>query len=223
MNNPLNVLIVEDEPLIINSLKSVLEHVSNVGPDFKIKTAGNCDAALLEIDKAVRSIPFDLVIMDINLQPSTDRKFLSGEDLGMELKSLFPKVKMLVVTSHTENYRLNNILQTLNPDGLLVKSDADFKDFIEAVKCILNDIPYYSKIVLKLIRSHVSHDFYLDRKDRLLLYQLSQGTKNKDLPDFIGLSKGGVERRKRNLKEVFCLEHEDDRTLLAAAREKGFI
>jgi len=225
MNEPINVLIVEDEPLSINMLKTIFENISNSkgSLEFIIKSAKDCDSAIHEIDKAVKGIPFDFVILDINIPPSKDKKFLSGEDIGLELKSLFPNVKILVYTSHYENYRLNNILKSIKPNGVLVKSDVDYVDFVNAVNYVLSDTPYYSKTVLKLIRSNLSNDFALDKKDRKLLFLLSKGIKNKHLPEFIGLSKGGIERRKRNLKEVFCLENEDDFFLLEAAKEKGFI
>lgn len=226
MNDPINVLIVEDEPLSINMLKTIFENISktNATLDFKIKAVRDCDTAIIEIDKAVKGTPFDFVILDINIPPSSNKKFLSGEDIGVELISLFPNIKILVYTSHYENYRLNNILQSIKPNGILVKSDVDYQDFVNAVTSVIGDTPYYSKTVLKLVRSSFSNDFALDKKDRKLLFLLSQGTKNKHLPEFIGLSKSAIERRKRNLKEVFCLENEeDDFYLLEAAKENGFI
>ncbi len=225
MKEPINVLIVEDQPLITRSLKNALKHLSdaNGSLDFKIHTAINCDLALLEIDKAVKGTPFDLVLLGINIPPSSDRKLLSGEDIGLELKGLFPKVKIIVFTSRNTNFKLNNILRSVNPDGFLVKSDIDFDDLIVAINTVLFEPPYYSKRILRLIRRHVSNDFVLDKIDRQLLYQLSKGTKTKDLPNIVRLSKSGIERRKRNLKEVFNIENEDDLMLLKLAEEKGYI
>lgn len=225
MNGPINVLIVEDEPLITNSLKLAFEQLSesNSSLDFTLKFAKNCDTALLKIDKAVKSTPFDLVLLDINIPASSDRKLLSGEDLGLELKGLFPRVKIIVFTSHNNNFRFSNILKSLNPDGFLIKSDIDFKELLVAIKTVLFEPPYYSKVILQLIRRHVTSDFVLDKIDRQLLYQLSKGTKTKDLPNFIFLSKGGIERRKRNLKEIFDIENESDQMLLKLAEEKGYL
>lgn len=225
MNKQINVLLVEDEPLTISGLKNVFEYLKNCNAalDFKIKSAKDCDTGYLEIEKAVNGTPIDLALLDVDLPPSKDRKFLSGEDLGLELKRLFPKIKIIIYTSYNQNYRLNNILKNLRPDGFLIKSETGFKDYAKAITMVLNNTPYYSNIILRLIRLHVSHDFVLDKTDRHLLYQLSRGVKSKDLPNYIELSKSGIELRKRRLKEVFNIEGKKDKTLLEAAIENGYL
>jgi len=225
MKNPIHVLIVEDEPLILNSLKSAFDYVSNSSGKwkFKIKTVRDCDTARKEIEKAKKGSAFDLALLDINIPPSADNKLLSGEDLGLELRSLFRKIKIVVFTSHSERFRINNILQSVKPDGLLIKNEIDFNDLVRSIEDILNDSPTYSKAVLHLIRSQVSNNFTLDRIDRLLLFQIALGTRTKDLPKVIGLSKGGIENRKRKLKEMFSLDNADDTDLIKVARAKGFI
>ncbi len=225
MSNFINILIVDDEPLIINSFENVFDHLENIHSDlsFKIKSATNCDDALFEINKAVIGSPLNLVILDISIPPSKDKKFLSGEDLGIELRNNFPDVKIIVFTSHGDNYRLNTILKNVDPDGFLIKTEIGFNDLIKAVSKVLTSPPFYSDTVLKLIRRHVSSEIVLDKIDRQMLYLLSKGTKTKDIPNFVKLSKGGVERRKRQLKEIFCIENKDDKVLLEIATEKGFI
>ena len=225
MNNIINVLIAEDEPLIINILITALNQISESNGlyDFKIKSVTNCDAAALEIEKSINTTPFDLALLDINIPASSDKKLLCGEDLGIELKNYFPNIKTIVFTSHNNNYRLNSILKSLNPEGFLIKSDIDFKKLLEALNSVLSDIPYYSKAILQLMRLHIINDFTLDKLDRQLLYQLSKGAKMKHLSDVIPLSKSAIELRKRNLKELFEVGEGDDRNLLIKAEEQGFI
>lgn len=225
MPNLSHTLIIEDEPLMINSLEKALELISEseTNIDFKISTAKDCDSGLVELEKAIHGIPLDLVLLDISIPPSTDKTLLCGEDLGQRIRSFFPKVKIVAFTSYKDNYRLNSILKSLNPEGFIIKSDIDFKGLIEALTTVIFDPPFYSKVILKLIRKHLAHDFILDKVDRQLLYQLSKGTKNKDLPKYLLLSKGGIERRKRNLKEVFDIVDGDDKALISIAEEKGFI
>jgi DNA-binding NarL/FixJ family response regulator len=225
MDKKIRTLIVEDEPLMIEPMKLALNQLSESNGllSFDIITSLDCDTAAREIERAVRSQPLDLVLLDINLKPSSNKKYLSGEDIGLEIRKYFPNAKIIVLTSHNNNYRLNNILKTLNPDGFLIKSDVDFAKLLDALNTVIDDTPYYSKAILKLMRRHIINDFTLDRIDRQLLYQLSKGAKMKHLSDVIPLSKSAIELRKRNLKEVFGVEEGDDRNLLIRAEECGFI
>jgi len=225
MKKTINVLIIEDEPLIIENLIAAFDRLgeSNAFLDFKIKPSTNCDDASKEIDKAINSKPFDLVLLDISIPPSSDGRLLCGEDLGIELKSYFPNIKIIVFTSHSNNYRLNSILKSLNPDGFLIKSDINFKKLLEALESVINNLPYYSKVILQLMRRYLANDFILDKIDRQLLYELSKGTKTKNLTGLIPLSLSAIESRKRNLKELFEVENGNDRQLILRAEQHGFI
>ena len=225
MDKTLNTLIIEDEPLMVEPMEKALKQMeeSNGFLEFRVRIVTSCDAASYEIKRAIHSEPIDLVLLDINLLPSTDGKYVSGEDLGVEIRKYFPKAKLLALTSHHNNYRLNNILKNLNPEGFLIKREVDFDKLIDAIKSVIDDCPYYSKLILQLMRRHITNDFTLDRIDRQLLYQISKGSKMKHLTEIITLSKSAIELRKRNLKEVFGVEEGDDRNLILRAEECGFI
>lgn len=225
MTNQLNTLIIEDHPFIVEGYKRVLENIAlkNSNLDFKITTAKNCDEAIIEIEHAVKHHILDLVFLDISLPPSMDRKLLCGDDLGLKLRSFFPKVKIIIATHLDNNYRLINILKTLKPDGLLLKNELTFKSLTEGVLNVINDVPFYSKPVLKLVRQHISNDFNLDDIDRKILYHLSQGSKTKDLTEEVHLSLSGIESRKRRLNQIFNNDKKSDKALLKLAREKGFL
>ena len=73
------------------------------------------------------------------------------------------------------------------------------------------------------MRKHITNHDNVDAINRKLIYQLSIGTKTKDLPNFIPLSLPGIERRKRLLKSMFDIEGRSDKTLIKVAKEKGFL
>ncbi len=224
MTKPFRTLIIEDHQLIIDGYKKALEHVSfknNIL--FTTNVAKNCEQANDEIEHALDTKVIDLVFLDISLPPSENKKLLSGDDLGIKLKRLFPNVKIIVSTHLSDNYRLVNILKNIKPDSLLLKSELDFQSLTEGILNVINDIPFYSKPVLKLVRQHVSNDFNLDDIDRKMLYHLSLGTKTKELPDIIHLSIAGIERRKRRLNQIFNNKKKTDKALLILAKENGFL
>jgi len=118
--------------------------------------------------------------------------------------------------------RVNSIFKNINPDGFLIKNDVGPEEIVAAIKKVINDPPYYSKSVVKMMRKFILNDFVVDELDRQLLFELSMGTKMKDIAKILPLSLAAIERRKRNLKVVFNVKKED-RELIIKAKDKGFI
>ena len=223
--NPINVLIIDDHPIIADAYKSAMQKISNTNEaySFNIKVANDIDTAIYELNNSSANKIFDIIFLDIKLPKSSDGLLLSGEDLGLEIRRITPKSKIIVATTYNDNYRLNNILKSINPDGFLIKNDISSNELVEAIITVIKNPPHYSKTILQLLRKQVTNDFILDKIDRQLLYELSIGTKMGDLPNVIPLSIGGLERRKRQLKEAFNIAKMDDKTLVEIAKQKGFI
>ena len=225
MTKKMNVLIIEDEPLMIDNYVRALEVISskNSSYAFQIASANDCDSANLLIEQSLTGIPFDLVFLDIRIKPSENKKLLSGEDIGVMLRSSCAKVKIIVGTMHSSNYRLVNIFKSMNPEGLLIKSELNFSILIKSIEKVLFEVPTYTKSVLKLVRQHMSNDILIDCVDRQLLYHLSEGARTKDLPNILPLTLRGVEKRKHRLKQAFGTKSNSDRDLIRTAKVLGFL
>ncbi len=218
-----NILIIEDHPLIIEAYKNALLHISSEDDKlkFNIDIANDCDKAFYKIEEAVIRKNIDIVFLDIKLPSSKDGKIISGEDLGIKIRALFSEVKIVVATTYNDNYIINTIFKSINPDAFLIKNDLDPKELILAIETVIKNLPYYSKTVIELMRKLTTNDFYLDEFDRKILYELSKGCKMSELSNMIPLSVSAIEKRKRVLKEVFNVKN--DRNLIKVAEEKGFI
>ncbi len=219
-------LIIDDHPLISEAYRSAFLHIAkqNDAISFDIHVAHTCDDAYQLIQEhATPEKGVDVIFLDISLPPSKDGEIISGEDLGLIINELLPDARIIVSTTFNDNYRVHSIFKNINPDGFLIKNDITPIELVTAIKEVISDPPYYSKTVMKLLRNQVSNDFLLDDIDRKILYELSIGTKTKDLPNLVPLSFSGVERRKRHLKQIFNIDSPDDRELILLAKEKGFI
>lgn len=225
MAHSINVLIVDDHPLIIKAHKLALKHLCKGQLDyhFNIETANNCDEAYTKILQASNCDGLDLVLLDISLPASEDGKIISGEDLGIIIRDVLPKAKVIISTTYTQNIRLNSLMQSVNPDGFLIKTDITSEILTEAIESIIEESPYYSKTVLNFLRKKSSNDFVLDKTDRRLLYELTKGARMNELPNLLNLSLAAVERRKRILKEVFSVGGMSDRELILSAEINGFV
>lgn len=224
MNQYLKVLIIEDHPVSVEAYTNALHHFASTLSDvtFTVESANNCDNALQKIENA-KSNFYDLIFLDISLPPTKNGKIISGEGLGERIRSYSNKAKIIVCTSHTEAYRLNNILKTIDPEGFIIKTDIGFQGIVNAIEIVLTDPPYYSKTVIQLLRLNMSKEMILNAVDRQLLYQLSIGTKTKDLPKILPLSITGVERRKKLLKKGLNCNSTDEFSLIKIAKERGYI
>jgi DNA-binding NarL/FixJ family response regulator len=220
-----NVLIIDDHPIIADAYKSAFEFISseNKKIKFKISIANTSDQAVEIIEDSYENKGLDIVFLDISLPQSKNHKILSGEDLGIRIKQLLPKCKIIVATTFNDSLRIQAILKNVNPEGFLIKNDIDKEELITSILSIMDSTPYYSKSVLELLRKQASVNHKLDKIDRQLLYELSIGTKMKDLPNILPMSMAGIEKRKKQLKQLFDVEDNDDRSLILKAKEKGFI
>ncbi|WP_136468733.1 response regulator [Flagellimonas onchidii] len=218
MTRELKILMVDDHPMTLKGYETTLTNVENLNIKY-IDGVHSSDEAYLKI-KSSNNVPYDIMLLDINLPPSLDKRFLDGEDLGIMIRKEFPSIKILVLTMLNDNYRIGSILKSINPNGFMVKSKLTPKKLQEALITIMADDCYYCEIVSNLVRKQVSNTVEIDVFDKKILYHLSLGERMKNLPKLIPLSMPTIERRKRKLKYLF--EAKDDKYLLEKAKEKGF-
>lgn len=218
-------LIIDDHPLIADAYKNAFTYIeNNEDISFTVHLANDCDSAYQIVHHHhSNNLEIDVIFLDISLPPSKDGKLLSGEDVGLKINDLLPNSKIIVSTTFNDNYRIHSIFKNINPDGFLIKNEITPKELVSSINTILTDPPYYSKTVLNLLRKQLSNDFVIDTIDRTILYELSIGAKTKDLPNVVHLSIKAIEKRKRRLKEIFNMKSSDDKELILAAKERGFI
>lgn len=223
MNN-FNVLIIDDHPLIANAYKEAIKKVvKELNRTLIDSYASSIDEAMEKINQEEYFSSLDLIFLDIRLPKGASDKLLSGEDIGVLIKEKYPDKKIIIATTFNDNYRIHSILKSVDPDGFLVKNDLTPDELENAIKILMDNPPFYSKTVLHMLRKQISDDALLDNTDRRLLYEISIGTKMKDMPGLLPLSKAGIERRKRNLKVIFDVENGSDRDLVHQAKDRGFI
>lgn len=223
MNKLLNILFIEDHPLIVSTYENAIKHISNKinNLQFHVDIASDCDLAYEKVKKAAKNSLIDIVFLDIKLPPSKDGKITSGEDLGIQIRALTPNTKIIVATTYNDNYRINTIFKSLNPDGFLIKNDLNPEELILAIESVIDGKPYYSESVIKFMRNYTANNVVIDSFDRKILFELSNGAKMSELANIIPLSLGAIEQRKRKLKNLFNAN--TDRDLLVVAKQKGFI
>jgi DNA-binding NarL/FixJ family response regulator len=219
----INILMVDDHPIIIEGYQNVLMATKEDDQTLLIDTANNCDTAQLMINRASKGTPYDVCFLDISLPGSEDGKYASGEDLALLTQRVMPDAKIIILTMFNESFRIHNIIKEINPDGFLIKSDLTSMELADAFQQILRFPPYYSSTVSNYIKKTISSEIYIDDINRKIIHLLSQGIKTKSLSEYIPLSTSAIEKRKKQLKLLFSVKDGKDESLLQEAREKGYL
>lgn len=221
--NHINILMVDDHPIIIEGYQNVLMATKQDDQELHIDTANNCDEAVVMMERASKKYPYHVCFFDISLPGSEDGKYASGEDLALLAKKLMPRAKIVILTMFNESFRIHNIIKEIQPDGFLIKSDLTSMELADGFQQILKSPPYYSSTVSNYVSKTLTSDIFVDDINRKILHLLSQGIRTKNLSDYISISTSGIEKRKKQLKVLFSVHDGKDETLLKEAREKGYL
>lgn len=218
------ILAVDDHEMTTLGYKYILEENPVNGYEVSVDTARTFEEAVTRIEKSLQSFKYDILLLDIQLSQSDQGIPKTGEDLGIYARKISPTSKIVYMSSYSDNYRINSILKSVDPEGYMVKTEIDQHSLKTMVKTVLSNPPFYTHKALAAIRKKMANeDRGLDDMDKKILYLLSIGTKTKDIVDHLPLSLPSIENRKRNLKGLFGIDKQNDQALIKEAKERGFI
>ncbi|GAA4939757.1 response regulator [Algibacter agarivorans] len=224
MTEKIRILMIDDHPMIIEGYQNTLLFTKKENQELEIDIANNCDEAIAYMDKSIQTVRYyDVLFVDISLPPSTDGLMSSGEDLAEYARKNLPNAKIIILTMFNESFRIHNIIKTIDPEGFLIKSDLTSSELASAFQKVLYSPPFYSGTVNSHIRKAIASDIVVDDKNRKILHLLSQGVKTKNLAAHLDISLSAVEKRKKQLREIFEVNDGQDETLLNKAKKKGFV
>ena len=217
-----NILIVDDHPFIIQGYKNAITRYNPNEFEFFIEQANDCKSAYELITNPETAV-FDIAFLDISM-PSYDEKGLhSGEDLAKLLMEFMPNCKIILLTMYTELLKITNIIDTINPRGLVIKNDLTFEELLFGFDKVLKNEIYYSQSIQKMIDLAQTEIIEIDLFDKQILFHISKGTKTQDITQYIPISLEAIEKRKLNLKKLLDMEFESDIELVREAKNKGLL
>jgi len=217
------ILAVDDHEMTTLGYKYILEDENFDGFNVKVEIAKSFDKGKEKIELSAKSLPFDIILLDIQLFPAASKDPRTGVDLGVLARNIVPNSKIVFMSSFSDNYRINNIFKTVDPEGYMVKSEIDELSLKTMVETVIQKPPYYTSSALAAIRRKMSNDISIDEQDQKILYHLSLGVNTRDIAPLISSANTTVEARKRQLKAIFGVKNGNDLALIEEARKRGFL
>ena len=137
MKNEINLLVVEDNFLLRDSLKMLLESFKKT-LIIKVHEADSGEAAI----EKVKRKKIDIILMDYNMPPG-----ISGPEAIRRILKIKPEIKILGLSNYEERALVEDMM-TSGANGYLLK-DIEKKELEEAIKTVLAGGIYYCKRIRK--------------------------------------------------------------------------
>jgi DNA-binding NarL/FixJ family response regulator len=215
----MNILLVDDHPMTVEGFMNalLLVHLSKEKANFtKVHNCKDGYDAIINTKKS-----FDLAILDQGLPSYAEQSIESGSDLALLIREHQPDCKIIMVTSHTEVILIYDILQKVNPNGLIIKNDIRPDNLQFIVTEVLQGNQYHSSMVRSCIQEMRKKELLFDDYNRQILSYLSKGFKVKELDGVVCLGDSAIQKRVIQMKNAFNVT--DNTGLLKEAMKQGFI
>ncbi|WP_106594510.1 response regulator [Dyadobacter jiangsuensis] len=196
------ILIVDDHPLVLEGLKSLLADVEEVQV---VGTATNA----IEAIAFLKNNEVDIAFLDINLPD------ISGIDLCKKVKDQFPEVKTLALSTFNERAYVSRMIQN-GASGYLIKSSGK-EDILEAIAQVQAG-GYFMNVQFDQVTPATAPKTvpFLTRREKEVLVLIAEGLTNPQIAEQLFISVTTVNSHRQNLLIKFEVSNTASLIKLAA-------
>ena len=184
------ILIVDDHPLVVAGLKSLLANEENI---CVAGTAANAFDAI----SFLKTNEVDIAFLDINLPD------INGIDLCKKIKEQFPTVKSLALSTFGERAYVSRMIQN-GACGYLLKSSSR-EDILEAIRQVMAGGYFMNVNFDQNPSAEISPKTipFLTRREKEVLLLIAEGMTNPQIAEKLFVSVTTVNTHRANLLMKF--------------------
>jgi DNA-binding NarL/FixJ family response regulator len=206
----IKIIIVDDHPIVTEGVKALLKNQPGL---IVLETFDHGLPCLpyLEVN------PVDVVLLDISL-PDT-----SGMELCLKIKSINPKICVIVLSNHAERSLILSMLQNGASGYMLKNSPVN-----EIKKCITDALSgelaftkAVQQIILKPTVNELKKQPKITKREKQILQLIAEGKTTSNIAETLFLSPATVETHRHNMMQKFGVKNAIE--LLKAVKERLLI
>lgn len=182
------IFIVDDHYMVIEGIRSLLQHEKGMEWMGHAQTATSCLAYLQ------REQP-DVILMDINLPDK------SGIDLCAEVKAKHPSVFIIGLSTFNQQSFIQKMMEN-GASGYVLKN-ATQDELVEAITMVCKGKTYLSDEASHALRDQSTSNIILTRREKEVLELIAEGMTNNEIAQQLFISVTTVDTHRKNLLAKF--------------------
>ena len=183
-----SIVLADDHVMFRKGVKRIIEET----PGLKVTGEANDGLELLRLLKTQEP---KLVLLDISMP------YLRGLEATREIKQLYPRVKVILLTMHRYKEFIQQALEA-GADGFLLKEDADF-ELLRAIQAVREGGKFISPLLSTELADLALRDKPADDpltiREKTIIQLLAEGKTSKDIADLLYISVFTVRRHRDNI------------------------
>lgn len=209
-HRPIEILIVDDHPMVIEGLKALLEDEEGI----LVKDCfTNGESTLIYLDDH----DADVILLDVNLPD------INGVDMVVPILSRQKHAKILVLSTYNEGSIITKMIKNGVKGYLMKNVGAD--ELTSAIYKVNEGGVYYDKSVQMILADSAAQDVVqlpkLTRREKHVLSLIAAGKRTNDIAEELYISPLTVETHRRNLMQK--LKVSNAAAMVRFAMENGLI
>lgn len=195
----IKVAIADDHLMVINGLKIMLEHSSEVEV---ISSSINSN----ELLEALTTMQPDVLLLDIQM-PGT-----SGLDICPVITKQYPSIKIIALTNFEQSHYVKQMIRN-GAMGYLLKN-TDQETLVEAIKTVHSGQQYIDNHIQKLLleesisgRKASIFEIPLTKREKEILKLIAEERTNQQIADSLFISLRTVETHRLNLTQKLNIKN----------------
>lgn len=187
MKKPIRVFIVDDHPMVIEGMTSMLQQQPSLEVAGYAMNAASCLGFFINNSA-------DVVLMDINLPDK------SGTDLCKDLKDKFPDLKVLGISNFNQG---SYVREMMNQGGSgYVLKNVSKEELLTAIHSVYNGKQYLSPDAGQAMRKETERQKELPlitKREKEVLVLIAEGFTNPAIADKLFVSTSTVDSHRKSL------------------------
>jgi DNA-binding NarL/FixJ family response regulator len=202
----INVFIVDDHPLVVEGLKSLLYGIDDIQV---VATAANA----FEAFEILQKVNIDIAFLDINLPD------VNGIELCKKIKGKWPNIKCIALTTSNERTLIGRMMQN-GAVGYLMKSSSK-DELIRAIRQVYEGGYFMNVTMSETVVDKSLTVPFLTRREKEVLGLIADGMTNVEIADKLFVSPTTIKTHRENLLMKFGVSN--TASLIKVAAQQGLL